>query len=112
DLADLLRRREERVPHEAETRQSALTGLLVSRPARVRHQDRDVPEVRSVADCRLDPNLGGHTDNDEHADSAVAQRDVQRSPLQGRHRDLVEYGLRWKGRHPGREVSAGGVTEE
>src|SRR3989442_223482 len=112
DRADLLRRREQRVPQEAERRERPLTGFLVSRPARVSHDDRNVPKIRSMAHRRLDSDLRRYPDDDERAQPAIAQGHVERRPLERRHRKLVEDGLGGQRRDFWDQLKARRIPEE
>ena len=82
----------------------------VSGSAGVRHDHRDVPEVRRVVDRRPDADLQRHADDGERVNAAVAQRDIKRRAHKRGHRDLIEDRLARARRNLGHELKLGGVT--
>src|SRR5262245_1439537 len=84
--------RDARIAGEGETRQRPLTRGLVPAAARVADENRNVSQVRRVTHRRLDADFEYHADDRDRLDTAVAQHEIERRPLERRHRDLVEHG--------------------
>ena len=91
--ADLLGVGDERVAGERERLQRPLARRGVAGPAGVAYDDGDVAEVGGVPHRRLDPDLDRDAHDEVGGHAAVPQHDVERRPLERRHRDLVEHRL-------------------
>ena len=88
--AEFLYGRHHRVACELETANRACGRFSVAETAGVLDDHRNVAEIGAVAGGGLDADLHGDADDRERADVAIAQCDVERSGLEGRHRDLVD----------------------
>jgi hypothetical protein len=78
----------------------------------VRDHDRDIAEIRPLTDGGLDPDLHRDAGDEKGIDPAVTKGDVQGRALEGRHRDLVENGLRRERRHLRQDLEARRVPQE
>lgn len=90
---DLAHIREQGVVHISKARDRAFAGVVIAGPARIFNHDRDVPEICSLPNGRLDSDFQCNTHNHKNANAAITERSVERGALEGRHADLVEYRL-------------------
>src|SRR6516164_4940212 len=89
-IADCLDVGQHRIAGEFEAGDGTLGGFAMTEAAGVFDDDRDVAEVGAMARRRFNPNFHRNAYDGEGANAAVAQSDVERSSLKGRHRDFVE----------------------
>src|SRR5437868_7522559 len=93
ELGDGVEVSDDGVAHVRERGYALFGGLGVACAAGVADEDGDDAEIGGVAACGFDTDLEGDPGEDEAADAAVAQGELERRAFEGGHGELVEYGF-------------------
>src|SRR5258708_24290187 len=89
-----------------------LGGLRVACAAGVADENGDDAEIGGVTACRFDTDLEGDAGEDETADAAVAQGELEGRAFEGRHGELVEDGFAGKRPELGNELKCRRVAKK